>query len=171
MLMWRYLWNNAQNFANVATIATAVIAALAAVFTLGIYFGQRVADRRSFAKGLVREYVELAFNNPRYANPKIAQLDIDARTFDGSREKFEKYERFVDFVLWTDEELLGILKDDRWRASVRFNLENHFAYLKAELYGEYETYFSEELNGMIREVIADARVEQLYRAANPVSAE
>jgi hypothetical protein len=155
--MWQSFWANSRTYADIATVATSIIAALAAVFTLGIYFGQRISDRRSFAKGLVREYVQVALENPRFANPQLAEIDFAARTFDGSREDFEKYERFVDFVLWTDEEVLSILKDDRWRASVRQNLGEHRAYLQTGIYGDYAAFFSPELVLLIRQVVEGVR--------------
>lgn len=167
-MWWQSFSNDAGLYADMATIMMAVVAFLAAVSTLLIYVCQRIADRRSFAMGLVRDYSTLALENPCYANPELAELDYDVKTFNGSQKEFEKYGRFVDFVLWTDEELLRVLKDDRWRASVRLNLEDHVEYLKLcerSVYGNYDDFFSKQLVGMIREVIDDTEVKKAFLEA------
>ena len=169
--MWSISEPTAHFYADLATVVTAGIAALAAVFTLGIYYGQRLADLKSFAKNMVREITLLEFENPKFADPKLAAVDFSKKTFDGSLEYFAKYEWFVDLMLWADEEILRIMSGDkRWRRYVRNNLERHREYLASGLYGDFEDYFGKQLCLVIRETIHDTKARQPVAVQKQVAA-
>jgi hypothetical protein len=55
-------------------------------------------ERRGNANELWREYLRLAFDNPKLSDPtlKLADFNYADLIVDGSKETFQKYELFVD---------------------------------------------------------------------------
>jgi hypothetical protein len=123
-----WFWDNA------VTIGTVVMAA-AAIAAL-IYAHQQIsenrrAERRGNANELWREYLRLAFENPKLSDPTLhlADFNYEALTIDGSPEIFQKYEVFVDTILNASEEILEVLPTKEWIAAVRIELRPHRGYL------------------------------------------
>ena len=124
----RWFWDNA------VTIGTLVMAgaAIAALIYAHLQISEnRRAERRGNANELWREYLRLAFENPKLSDPTLhlADFNYEALTIDGSPEMFQKYELFVDTILNASEEILEVSPTKEWDAAVRLQLKLHCCYL------------------------------------------
>ena len=123
-----WLWDNAVTIGTVV-MAAAAIAAL--IYAHRQISESRRAERRGNANGLWREYLRLAFENPKLSDPTLhlADFNYEALTIDGSPETFQKYELFVDVILNASEEILEVSPTREWDAAVRLQLKLHRSYL------------------------------------------
>src|SRR6476659_1903823 len=105
-----WLWENAVTIANLV-MAVAAIAALIYAH-LQSSEGRRAA-REANAHELWRDYLRLAFDHPKLADPSLhlADFDYDDLTIDGSAELFQKYEWFIGAMLDACVEILDFHAD------------------------------------------------------------
>ncbi len=108
---------------DAATVAIAVIAAIAAFLTAWAAINARESQREATAKDIYRDYLKLAFQHPRFANPRQFE-DV------GDLNKKEEYRWFVAFMLnCCDEIACTHSKNKGWRTTVREDLRLHAEYL------------------------------------------
>jgi hypothetical protein len=90
-----WLWDNAV---TIGTIVMAAAAIAALIYAHRQISESRRAERRGNANELWREYLRLAFDNPKLSDPtlKLADFNYADLIVDGSKETFQKYELFVD---------------------------------------------------------------------------
>jgi len=100
-----WLWDNAVTIGTLVMAAAAIAALIYAHLQIS---ENRRAERRGNANELWREYLRLAFENPKLSDPTLhlADFNYEALTIDGSPEMFQKYELFVDTILNASEEIL-----------------------------------------------------------------
>lgn len=123
-----WLWDNAV---TIGTIVMAAAAIAALIYAHRQISENRRAERRGNANELWREYLRLAFENPKLSDPTLHLADFNyaALTVDGSKEMFQKYELFVDTILNASEEILEVQPSKEWDTAVRIQLKLHRAYL------------------------------------------
>jgi hypothetical protein len=123
-----WLWDNAVTIGTVVMAAAAIAALIYAHLQIS---ENRRAERRGNANELWREYLRLAFENPKLSDPTLhlADFNYEALTVDGSPEMFQKYELFVDVILNASEEILEVSPTREWDAAVHLQLKLHRAYL------------------------------------------
>ena len=123
-----WLWDNAVTIGTVVMAAAAIAALIYAHLQIS---ENRRAERRGNANELWREYLRLAFENPKLSDPTLhlADFNYEALSVDGSPEMFQKYELFVDVILNASEEILEVSPTREWDAAVRLQLKLHRAYL------------------------------------------
>ncbi len=123
-----WLWDNAVTIGTLVMAAAAIAALIYAHLQIS---ENRRAERRGNANELWREYLRLAFDNPKLSDPtlQLADFDYEDLTIDGSSELFQKYELFVDTILNASEEILEVSPTKEWDAAVRIQLKLHRDYL------------------------------------------
>jgi len=123
-----WLWDNAVTIGTLVMAAAAIAALIYAHLQIS---ENRRAERRGNANELWREYLRLAFENPKLSDPTLhlADFNYEALTIDGSPEMFQKYELFVDTILNASEEILEVSPTREWDAAVRIQLGLHRGYL------------------------------------------
>ena len=123
-----WLWDNAVTIGTLVMAAAAIAALIYAHLQIS---ENRRAERRGNANELWREYLRLAFENPKLSDPTLhlADFNYEALTIDGSPEMFQKYELFVDTILNASEEILEVSPTREWDAAVRIQLGLHRSYL------------------------------------------
>ena len=102
-----WFWDNAVTIGTVVMAGAAIAALIYAHLQIS---ENRRAERRGNANELWREYLRLAFENPKLSDPTLhlADFNYEALTIDGSPEMFQKYELFVDTILNASEEILEV---------------------------------------------------------------
>src|SRR4051812_31585019 len=90
-------------------VAAALTGIFAAIVTM-------LSWRSEKAKTLYLSQCDAALRYPRFANPNLGKLDLDARTFDGSAEDFECYEWYVARLLYVLDECLRLCPVPQWYA-------------------------------------------------------
>lgn len=125
-----WLWDSAVTIGTVVMAAAAVVALIYAHQQIS---ENRRAERRSNANELWREYLRLAFENPKLSDPTLhlADFNYEALTIDSSPEMFQKYELFVDTILNASEEILEVSPTREWDTAVRIQLKLHRSYLRS----------------------------------------
>ncbi len=116
--------------ADTATVAIAVIAALTAFITAWAAIIARKSQREATAKDIYRDYLKLAFQNPKFADPNAFDDQADL-------SKNEEYRWFVAFMLNSCDEIARIKsRDKNWRKTIRLDLGMHMEYLKSRQFVE-----------------------------------
>ena len=136
------------------------IAALAALIYAHVQITEgREAERRANVHELWREVLRLGFENPVLSDPslKLGVFDYGARTVDGNREMFQKYELFVDTVLHASDEILEVHSTPQWKTTVRMELNQHRELLSTHF---QNSGFLKQYTPPFRAFIHDALKEQ-----------
>jgi hypothetical protein len=111
--------------ADIATVALAVIAVVTAFIIAWAAINARNSQREGTAKDIYRDYLKLAFQNPKFADPEA----------DLSENK--EYRWFVAFMLNSCDEIARIKsRDKNWRKTIRLDLRMHAEYLKSPQFVE-----------------------------------
>lgn len=149
-----WIWENAEKIGTLCTAAAAILALIYA--HLQISEGRK-AERQANAHELWRDYLRLAFDNPKFADPgfNLAKFDYEDLTIDGSRELFQKYEWFIDAVLDACEEILEVLPSKEWQATVRIQLRLHRDYLQSPYFlnSGYLVQYTPKFRAFMEEVL------------------
>jgi hypothetical protein len=113
-----------QKFGTLAQMAQAAVALLGFVAILFQINEIRANNRAASARQVFLGYTDLAFRNPKFAQP-----DYDAiRTH--SRDDQVQYESFVSYFLYACEEAMAAFADKReWQASCDYDVKPHLAFL------------------------------------------
>jgi hypothetical protein len=86
----------------------------------------RAANRASSARTAFLGYTDLAFRNPKFAQPDYEAIKA------GSRDERVQYESFVSYFLYACEEAFTAFSDHReWQASCDYDLKPHLPFLCA----------------------------------------
>lgn len=110
----------------ISTFGTMLVAGVAA----GFAYNQLNESKLSSAKGLYKDYILLAFQNPDFSaasyplgSPRFDTIELDS-------EKYEKYENFVAFLLFSAEEILELgVSGEGWCRTLRDQFKYHALYL------------------------------------------
>ena len=123
----------------------------------GIGIGSAVltmlAWRGEKAKKLYLSQCDVALANPRFSSPDLAELDLRAKTFDGSAEEFERYEWYVARLVYTLDGCLALAPIPQWYAVVRTQLANHKKYFASDYYKkqDYLSHYSLRMRMLIEQ--------------------
>lgn len=153
----KWFWKNAEPLGAVLMS----IAALAALLYAHVQITKgREAERRANVHELWRDILRLGFKNPVLSDPsqKLGVFDYSARTVDGSREIFQKYELFVDTVLNASDEILEVQSTPQWKTTVRIELNQHRDYLLSPHF--QNSGFIKQYTPQFRAFIQDALKDQ-----------
>jgi len=151
-----WLWENAE---KVGTLLTAASAVAALVYAHLAITESRRAERHANAHELWRDYLRLAFDHPKLADPTLHLADFDYHklTVDGSSELFQKYEWFVGTLLDACVEILDFMPSKEWRATLRSQLKLHRDYLRSPhfLNSEFSVQYNPRFQKFIASAVAD----------------
>ena len=113
-----------QKYGTLAQMSQAAVALLGFVAILFQINEIRTNNRGASARQVFLGYTDLAFRNPKFAQP-----DYDAiRTH--SRDDQVQYESFVSYFLYACEEAIAAFADKReWQASCDYDLKPHLPFL------------------------------------------
>jgi hypothetical protein len=116
-----------QRYGTLAQMGQAAVALLGFVAILFQINEIRNGNRASSARAVFLGYTDLAFKNPKFAQP-----DYDAIKA-GSREEQVQYESFVSYFLYACEEAIAAFADrNEWLASCDYDLKPHLPFLCAK---------------------------------------
>jgi hypothetical protein len=115
---------NWQKYGTLAQLAQATVALLGFAAILFQINEVRTGNDAATARQAFLGYTELAFNNPKYAQPDYEKIKA------GSREDRVQYESFVSYFLYACEEAIAAFKNKReWQASCDYDLKPHLPFL------------------------------------------
>ncbi|MBR0697545.1 hypothetical protein [Bradyrhizobium lablabi] len=113
-----------QKYGTLAQMAQATVALLGFVAILLQINEIRAGNRATSARTAFLGYTELAFRNPKFAQPDYEAIKV------GNREERVQYESFVSYFLYACEETIAAFRDKReWLASCDYDLKPHLAFL------------------------------------------
>ena len=113
-----------QKYGTLAQMAQATVALLGFVAILFQINEIRAGNRASSARQAFLGYTDLAFKNPKFAQPEYDSIKT------GSRDERVQYESFVSYFLYACEETIAAFADKReWQASCDYDLRLHLPFL------------------------------------------
>ena len=114
-------WQKYGTLAQMAQASVALLGFVAILFQVGEI---RSNNRAVAARQAFLGYTDLAFKNPKFAEPDYAAIKA------GNREQLVQYESFVSYFLYACEEAFGAFSDQReWLASCDYDLKPHLPFL------------------------------------------
>jgi hypothetical protein len=116
-----------QKYGTLAQMAQAAVALLGFVAILFQINEIRTRNRESSARQAFLGYTDLAFKNPKFAQPDYEAIKA------GGRDERVQYESFVSYFLYACEEAMSAFADRReWLASCEYDLRPHLPFLCAK---------------------------------------
>jgi hypothetical protein len=113
-----------QKYGTLAQMAQAAVALLGFVAILFQINELRSNNRAASARQVFLGYTDLAFKNPKFAEPDYAAIKA------GSRDAQVQYESFVSYFLYACEEATAAFADrHEWLASCDYDLKPHLPFL------------------------------------------
>ncbi|MFQ3459464.1 hypothetical protein PMN64_39975 [Bradyrhizobium sp. UFLA01-814] len=113
-----------QKYGTLAQMAQATVALLGFGAILLQINEIRTSNRASSARSVFLGYTDLAFQNPKFAQPDYEAIKA------GGREERSQYESFVSYFLYACEETFAAFADKReWQASCDYDLKPHLPFL------------------------------------------
>ncbi len=113
-----------QKYGTLAQMAQATVALLGFVAILFQINEIRSNNRAVAARQAFLAYTDMAFKNPKFADPDYAAIKA------GGRDDRLQYESFVSYFLYACEEAFGAFADKReWLASCDYDLKPHLPFL------------------------------------------
>jgi hypothetical protein len=113
-----------QKYGTLAQMAQAVVALLGFVAILFQINEIRSNNRAASARQAFLGYTDLAFKNPKFAQPDYDRIKA------GSRDEQAQYESFVTYLLYACEEAISAFAGKReWQASCDYDLKPHLPFL------------------------------------------
>ncbi|MBR0872462.1 hypothetical protein JQ633_19030 [Bradyrhizobium tropiciagri] len=113
-----------QRYGTLAQVAHATVALLGFCAVLLQINEIRSSNRASAARTAYLGYTDLAFKNPRFAQPDYEAIKA------GSREERSQYDSFVSYFLYACEETFAAFADKaEWQASCDYDLKPHLPFL------------------------------------------
>jgi hypothetical protein len=113
-----------QKYGTLAQMAQATVALLGFVAILFQINEIRSSNRASSARQAFLGYTDLAFKNPRFAQPDYDRIKL------GGRDEQVQYESFVTYFLYACEEAISAFAGKReWMASCDYDLKPHLPFL------------------------------------------
>jgi hypothetical protein len=135
-----------------------LIALVVGLITIAVLYRSYISTRKSQqflnAVHLYRRYLEIAFENPSFAEPR----EDDPMFVDPDGPIYRKYEWFVGILLRACDELLEHNRDSigQWDFTIKEQLKFHKKYLKEDDWfnnGGGHNNYSKALRHRIREVV------------------
>ncbi|WP_155950774.1 hypothetical protein [Pseudomonas taiwanensis] len=138
-----------ESFANLSTVVMAFVAVGAAL----VAYNQLEQSKEASAKGVYKDFLSMAFANPDFSaasyplrNPRFNKilLDGDLNSHVEQCEKpkkcelYEKYENYVSFLLYSAEEILGLVslkEKEGWCFTLRDQFKFHALYFSKRDWG------------------------------------
>jgi hypothetical protein len=116
-----FWWQKYGALAQMAQATVALLGFVAILFQINeIRFNNRAASARQAFLG----YTDLAFKNPKFAQPDYDRIKA------GSRDEQVQYESFVTYLLYACEEAISAFAGKReWQASCDYDLKPHLPFL------------------------------------------
>jgi hypothetical protein len=107
----------------------------------------RAFQKENTAKGVYRDYLKMAVENPILADGDLKQIK------DGKR--MEQYRWFVSYLLWACEEIITFAPNDpQWKEDVESQLGYHLEYLSGDEFRAHElSFYSTVLQDLIKSLI------------------
>ena len=143
--------NTAAIISSAAAIVSSSLAALGLFATALQIKRNRDFQRENTAKGIYRDYLKMAIDNPVLAEGELPQI----------REcnKMEQYKWFVSYLLWASEEIIDFAPSDSdWRKDITSQLEYHKGYLGSSEFRRNEfSFYSSELRTLLNELTTKSR--------------
>jgi hypothetical protein len=113
-----------QKYGTLAQMAQAAVALLGFVAILFQINEIRSNNRAASARQAFLGYTDLAFKNPKFAQPDYDRIKA------GSRDEQAQYESFVTYLLYACEEAISAFAGKReWQASCDYDLKPHLPFL------------------------------------------
>ena len=113
-----------QKYGTLAQMAQATVALLGFVAILFQINEIRSSNRTSSARQAFLGYTDLAFKNPKFAQPDYERIKT------GGRDEQVQYESFVTYFLYACEEAITAFAAKReWQASCDYVLKPHLPFL------------------------------------------
>ena len=113
-----------QKYGTLAQMAQATVALLGFVAILFQINEIRANNRAASARAAFLGYTDLAFKNPKFAQPDYDRIKA------GSRDEQAQYESFVTYLLYACEEAISAFAGKReWQASCDYDLKPHLPFL------------------------------------------
>jgi hypothetical protein len=113
-----------QRYGTLAQMAQAAVALLGFVAILFQINEIRSNNRAASARQAFLGYTDLAFKNPKFAQPDYDRIKA------GSRDEQVQYESFVTYFLYACEEAITAFAGKReWQASCDYDLKPHLPFL------------------------------------------
>jgi hypothetical protein len=116
-----FWWQKYGTLAQMAQAAVALLGFVAILFQINeIRSNNRAASARQAFLG----YTDLAFKNPKFAQPDYDRIKA------GNRDEQAQYESFVTYLLYACEEAISAFAGKReWQASCDYDLKPHLPFL------------------------------------------
>lgn len=134
-----------------ATLLGVIIGFITVVIAFEQLKSSKNESRLTNAKQIYKDYLLLAFNNPEFSS-----LDKnDYFKLKCEKEKYEKYEFFVSYMLFVSEEILELTEyDNNWENTLKTQIKYHYYYLNEKKKDKiYFKMYSDNLNKFIKEAI------------------
>jgi hypothetical protein len=144
-----------QRFGTLAQMAQAAVALLGFVAILFQINEIRSNNRAASARQVFLGYTDLAFKNPKFAQPDYEAIKA------GNRDQRVQYESFVSYLLYACEEVTAAFTDKReWQASCDYDLKPHLPFLCEMVKAEpaYLTTYSTDTQQWVRASLKAASV-------------
>ena len=122
----------------------------------------RETQREATAKDWFHDYEVRCFENPKFANPTLAEYDYAQRTIDGDPLMFEKYEWFVSLMLNAGEAITELTPTADWRNSVKSQVKFHHDYLRSSHVQQAEYLaenYCERFQALVREALDEVEAQ------------
>jgi hypothetical protein len=113
-----------QKYGTLAQMAQATVALLGFVAILLQINEIRTGNRATSARQAFLGYTDLAFKNPKFAQPDYEKIKASGR------DEQVQYESFVTYFLYACEEAISAFSGKReWQASCDYDLKPHLPFL------------------------------------------
>ena len=113
-----------QRYGTLAQMAQATVALLGFVAILLQINEIRTGNRATSARQAFLGYTDLAFKNPKFAQPDYEKIKA------AGRDEQVQYESFVSYLLYACEEALAAFAGKReWQTSCDYDLRHHLPFL------------------------------------------
>ena len=113
-----------QRYGTLAQMAQATVALLGFVAILLQINEIRTGNRATSARQALLGYTDLAFKNPKFAQPDYDKIKASGR------DEQVQYESFVTYLLYACEEAISAFSGKReWQASCDYDLRPHLPFL------------------------------------------
>jgi hypothetical protein len=116
-----FWWQRYGTFAQMAQAAVALLGFVAILFQINEI---RTGSRASSARQAFLGYTDLAFKNPKFAQPDYEKIKS------AGRDEQVQYESFVTYLLYACEEAINAFSGKKeWQASCDYDLKPHLPFL------------------------------------------
>ncbi len=96
---------------------------------------------------------DVALREPQFSNPALGLLDLEARTFDGEKREFERYEWYVARLVYALDAAIRLAPFQQWVAVAKTQLASHRKYFASDYYArqDYLQHYSTRMRRLIQQ--------------------